>query len=587
MNPARRTASELPHFDRSFYASAVPMTRIGSGEIGGKASGLALIGDRVIDELEASQFAGLEIDIPKMVVLATGVFDAFVERNRLARAASEELPDERIAQVFLEADLPTEVVGDLWAVVEEVHVPLAVRSSSLLEDSLQRPFAGVYETKMVPNNQPSAETRFGKLVEAIKFVWASTFFSAARSYLRATKMTVGEEKMAVILQEVVGTRFGERYYPAVSGVARSHNFFPASGSKPRDGVVNLALGLGKTIVDGGTSWIYSPARPKALPPVGSPRELLQTTQLAFWAVNMAPPSTYDPLAETEYLVQCDLTSADYDGTLGEVASTYDAQADRLLPGIHAPGPRVLDFSPLLAHSRIPMNDLVKRVLKLGEEAVGAPVEVEFAMTLPRADSPRARFGILQLRPMMVAESEILLSEEELDSPDLLLASDRVMGNGKLETIRDIVYVRPDRFEARFTRQIASQLEPLNRSLLEENRPFLLIGFGRWGSSDPWLGIPVDWGQIAGARVIVEATLPSMNVELSQGAHFFHNIIAFEVFYLCVGHRRLAEGSWGSLDWDWLDGRRAVSETEFVRHIRLDRPLRVKVDGLGGRGAVWH
>jgi hypothetical protein len=520
-------------------------------------------------------------------VVTTDVFDAFMDRNDLRESALSDLRDERMAEVFLRAEYPTEVLGDLRALVEEVHTPLAVRSSSLLEDALFRPFAGVYETKMVPNNQPDADTRFRKLVEAIKFVYASTYFANAKSYIRATERTSADEKMAVIIQEVVGRRHDERFYPDVAGVGRSYNFFPARDTDPKEGVVNLALGLGKTIVDGGASWIYTPTRPKAPPPFGSTRDILRLTQLEFWAVNMGKPPAYDPVTETEYLVKAGLEAADYDGTLSGVASTYDARRDRLVPGTGCEGPRAVDFAPLLSYGDNGLNEVIRELLAIGERALGEAVEIEFAVILPGKGSAEARFGFLQLRPMLVSEEEVELPNDELGRDDLLLASDRVMGNGSIETIHDVVYVRPESFEARFTPKIAAELGGFNRSLLDDGRPYLLVGFGRWGSSDPWLGIPVEWGQIAGARVIVESTLPGMDVEPSQGAHFFHNLISFEVFYLCVRHQDIGSGASRSIRWDWLDRQPAVSETDLVRHIRIAKPLRIKVDGRCGQGAVWH
>jgi hypothetical protein len=577
----------VPSFDRRFFRSPEPVTRIGEGELGGKARGLVLIRDLLDSEYAASGFPGIEVYVPKMAVVATDVFDAFLARNSLRETALSELPDDRMAEAFLQASFPTEFLGDLRALVEEVHTPLAIRSSSLLEDALFRPFAGVYETKMVPNNQPDADTRFRKLIEATKFVYASTYFRNAKSYLRATDRTSGDEKMAVIIQEVVGDRCGDRFYPSVAGVGRSYNFFPSKGVDPEDGVVNLALGLGKTIVDGGTSWIYSPARPKAPPPFGSTREMLRQTQLDFWAVNMGEPPAYDPTAETEYLVKADLAAADYDGTLSGVASTYDPRRDRLVPGTGVEGPRVLDFAPLLSHSDLPLNEVIRELLSIGERALDEAVEIEFAISLPCRGATGARFGFLQLRPMLVSAEEVEVGDGELARPDLLLASDRVMGNGAVETVLDIVYVKPESFESRLTQQIAKELDGINRLLLDEARPYLLLGFGRWGSSDPWLGIPVSWGQIAGARVIVESTLPGMDVEPSQGAHFFHNLISFRVCYLCVRHDSAGGTAGSSIDWSWLDGQPSASETDHVRHVRLDKPLRIKVDGRSGRGAIWH
>jgi hypothetical protein len=386
--------------------------------------------------------------------------------------------------------------------------------------------------------------------------------------------------MAVIIQEVVGSRFNERFYPTLSGVARSYNFYPVGRAKPQEGVVDLALGLGKTIVDGGLVWSYSPVYPRVGPPVGSAGEMLKLSQTEFWAINMGRPPEYDPIKETEYLVKCSLADAEYDGSLKMVASTYQPQNDRIVTGIGADGPRVLNFAPILSAGIIPLNDLVKDLLEICREAVGSPVEMEFAMSIgTRGDLP-ARFGFLQVRPMVVSTEEISITEEELEGSNVLAASDRALGNGSIDDLHDIVFVDPETFNAKDTPRIATELAKLNRRLLDDGCPYLLIGFGRWGSSDPWLGMPVEWGQISGARAIIEATLPNMNVELSQGSHFFHNITSFQILYFSVrfdGRHKV--------DWDWLKQQDVVGRTDHVCHVRVDRPLRVKVDGRSSRGVI--
>ncbi|MDY7107717.1 MAG: PEP/pyruvate-binding domain-containing protein [Planctomycetota bacterium] len=574
---------EIPPFDRTFFESGEAFTRIGGGSIGGKAHGLVFIRDILEGDLEPGAFPSVRVNIPTLTVVGADVFEAFMQRNGLEEIAFSDAPDERIAHAFQRADLPTEVLGDLKALIDQVHSPLAVRSSSRLEDALFRPFAGVYATKMTPNNQPDPALRFRRLVEAIKFVYASTFFKAARSYIRSTDEDPRQERMAVIIQEVVGARHGDRYYPDVSGVCRSYNFYPLGRTRPEDGVVDLALGLGKTIVDGGVTWCYSPARPQAPPPFGSVKELMKNTQTKFWAVNMGRPREVDPTAEEEYLVQADLAAAEYDGTLPHVASTYDAASDRLVLGTAGRGPRAINFAPLLELKRYPLNDIIRRMLSACERALDGPVEIEFALTFPHpGGADTARVGFLQVRPMVVSEERVEITEQELRRPDLVTASRRVMGNGVNRSVCDVVYVKPESFDASLTPRIAAQLEQFNTPLLAEGRPYLLIGFGRWGSSDPWLGIPAKWGQICGARVIIEATLPNMIVELSQGSHFFHNISSFQVSYFSVDHQRGP-----GIDWAWLDARPRVAETDLVRHVRLEEPLLVKVDGRTGRGAVWQ
>ncbi len=582
MTDLKAVVVDLPSFDRHFWNGAFHFTRIGTGALGGKASGLAFAKDLLARMIDASAFPDIDVNIPTMAVIATDCFDEFIARNRLGELRVEELPDDHIAHAFQQADLPVERLGDLRALIEQVKTPLAIRSSSLLEDALNRPFAGVYGTKMIPNNQFDPDTRFRRLVEAIKFVYASTYFREARDYIKTTGRDPSEEKMAVIIQEVVGRRHGDRFYPDLSGVARSYNFYPTGPALPEEGVASLALGLGKTIVDGGVAWTFSPAYPKKPPPFGSVRELLRGTQTEFWAVNMGNPPAYDPVSETEYLVTADLKEAEADDVLRFLASTFDPARDRVVPGLGARGPRILDFAPLLVLEQVPINQLIQALLKAAEDELGANVEIEFAVTIQESrDQPtRVRLGFLQVRPMVVSEQIVNVSAEDLSDPRAIIASDTVMGNGIAEDIQDIVFVRPEHFSPMQTQVIAQQLELINRQLSDQHKPFLLIGFGRWGSSHPSLGIPVVWSQISGARAIVEATLPEMNVELSQGSHFFHNLSSFRTCYFMVRH----DGDF-AIDWDWLNRQPIVQETELVRHVRTAGALTVCVDGRSRRGVV--
>lgn len=561
--------NDLPPFDRHLFDPSRRLSRLGGGELGGKAHGLRLAAEILSHRAGDLKGLGFEFDVPALVALGTDLFDTFIERNGLQ---PEDSSDEAIKRAFQHASVPAELAGDLTALATEARVPLAVRSSSLLEDALGQPFAGVYGTKMIPGNQIQASARLRSLLDAVKFVWASTFFEAARAYRRSTH---GEEKMAVLVQEVVGRAYGERFYPDISGVARSLDFYPQGRSRPEDGIVHLALGLGKTIVDGDLTWSFSPARPAIGPPFGSVRDKMDTTQTRFWAVHTGPPPAYDPMAETEYLVRPGLAEAESDGTLRYAASTYDPASDRLVPGTGRLGPRVLDFAPLLVHGEIPLAAAIRVLLDLCQESLGSPVEIEFALSLPPG-GPR-RFGFLQVRPLAVGNEKINVSEEDLAAPTAVVASRTALGNGRL-ALSDVVYVDPDAFEAVRTREIAEEIAALNRRLLGEGRPYLLIGFGRWGSSDPWLGIPVRWDQISGARAIVEAALPGMSPEPSQGSHFFHNLSSFGVCYLTVPMGR-------DVDWDWLRRQPEHGRSAHVRHVRLAAPLEIAVDGRTGRGVI--
>ncbi len=569
----------FPEFDRRFFESREDFSVIGSGSLGGKALGLARVKQMLDREWHPGEHPPFEAGIPRLTVLATDAFDRFLDENRLWGLVRSRPPDARIAHAFQAASLPAGVVGDLRGLIERVHQPLAVRSSSLLEDALGRPFAGVYGTKMIPNNQLDAESRFHRLTEAIKFVYASTFFAGARDYLAATGGGA-EERMAVVIQEVVGMRHGDRFYPDLSGVARSWNYYAAGAARPEEGAASLALGLGKTIVDGGVVWGYSPAHPRVNPPAGSVRDLVRETQSLFWAVNMGKPPAYDPVAETEYLLHCELPEAEQDGVLRYLASTYDPDSDRLSIGTGARGARVVTFAPLLQLEELPLNDAIRALLELAKRSLGAHVEIEFAVTIRPGPEPAARIGFLQARPLFVSSEEVEVDPAALAGPDVLVASESVLGNGVLADLADVVYVRPDRFDPRHSVRIAAELETVNHDLVEAGRRYVLLGFGRWGSSEPWLGIPVRWAQISGARAIVEASLPQASADPSQGSHFFHNVTSVGVCYFTVRHTGAHR-----IDWDWLDAQPCVEETEFVRHVRLASPLRVEVDGRSGRGVI--
>lgn len=570
--------SEVPRFDRDFFASGVFLTRIGDGELGGKGKGLLRAHDHLVGPVAAGRFGPYEVRIPRTIVLATGVFDSFVVRNGLDTLAREEAPDPVVARAFLDAALPTEILGDLRALVGGLRVPLAVRSSSLLEDSLARPFAGVYETKMTPNDQADPDERFRRFVEAVKLVYASTYFQAARIYARAVGRSAADEKMAVVIQEIVGSRRGARFYPMISGVGRSYDFYASGSGKPEDGAMSLALGLGRTIVDGGACWTYSPARPKAPSPYGSVQDLLRQSQNRFWAVRMGKPPVYDPLDAAEYLVAADLGEAELDGVLDDLASTYDSASDRLVPGTGRPGPRVLDFAPILRLGTAPFNTALRELLAVCREAEGADVEIEVAADWARPSEPPV-LGLVQMRPMAAAAAGASFRVEELVGDDVLLGSRRVVGHG-LEMLSDVVYVRPESFDPAATRQIAAEIGEANARLVAEGRPYLLIGFGRWGTSDPWGGIPVRWEQVGGARSIVEVSLPSFQALPSQGSHFFHNVTSLQVLYFGLD---LEEAS--RLRWDRLRSAVEVARSDFVRQVRISPPLRVEVDGRNRIGRI--
>jgi hypothetical protein len=433
---------------------------------------------------------------------------------------------------------------------------------------------------MVPNNEPSSDARFRTLAEAVKLVYASTFFSVARNYMKATHHTTTDEKMAVVIQEAVGSQFGSRFYPNVSGVLRSYNFYPTGYATPEDGIAELALGLGRTIVDDGVSWPFSPTYPAIDPPFNSVGDQLKHTQTSFWAINMGKVARHDPTDETEFLQKASISDAEYDGSLKFSASTYVAQDDRVVSGIGVRGPRLIDFAPILKERLLPLPELLVTVKKLCEDLLGTMVEIEFALRLDHRGRGPAQFGFLQVRPMVVSHETVDLPAGDLAGEEVIMASEQALGNGVLDDIEDVVFVDPCRFDPMKTRQMAAEIEAVNRALIEARRPYVLVGFGRWGTTDPSAGIPADFSQMSGAKVIVECSLPELRTSMSQGSHFFHNVTSFKIFYFSVPVE-----SEHHVRWDRIAAAPVVSRSDFVVHARFEKPLKILVDGRSRKGVI--
>lgn len=553
---------------------------IGSGETGGKAHSL-ITAEEIVNEIkQQGKYSDVTVDIPKFTVLKTDIFDSFMEMNGLYEIALSDSEDSRIAYEFQKADLPFETLKDLRELISGSVKPLAVRSSSLLEDAKYEPFAGIYSTKMLPNNQLDIDTRCRKLYEAVKLVYASVFFKAPKNYFKATKHNIRDEKMAVLIQEVIGRKHGDRFYPDISGVARSYNFYPMGRSKPEDGVVDLAVGLGKAIVDGGLCWTYSPEDPSQSPPFGSVNDILKNTQTEFWHIILSEPEEYDPINETEFMRLSNITAADEDSTLGMSASTV-TDSGRITPGTGSDGPRIVNFAPLLNLELLPLNEVIKDFLKVCENKFNTPVEIEFAMTVSgEGYNAEGRFGLLQVRPMVVSDEKVEITETDMADTDNIVSTEYALGNGISEEITEILFVKPDRFDPKNTKIIASEIGKFNSMLIEMKKKYVLMGFGRWGSSDHWLGIPVDWGQISNVHTIIESGLPNMNVELSQGSHFFHNMTSFGVNYLSVPCYYERE-----INWEKLNKMKIVKESANVAWVRPSKPVSIKVDGRTGKGII--
>jgi len=570
----------LTEFSANTFDPASSFARTGGGSVGGKARGLAFLNKLVSMYNVRTRFEGLEIDVPPAVVIGTAVFDQFLEANGLREwLASGHHSDEEIMRRFIAAEhFPRETLARLTEFLELCPEPLAVRSSSLLEDTQFHPFAGIYQTYMIPN---AGDARLADLLTAIKRVFASTFHRAASEYIQVTSLRIEDEKMAVIVQKMVGAPHGSRFYPEISGVARSYNFYPAGPQKPEDGIASVALGLGKTIVEGGATVRFCPRFPDHLQQFFSARDALRNTQNTFYALELDGERREMTSVEDERIVSFSLGDAEQDGTLDWLASTYSAENDALYDGVSRPGPRVISFASILRHRLIPLADALQYLCEMGTWGLGTPVEIEFAVDLSAPRGSPKKLGLLQMRPLVLSREMDELNVDDIPAGELLCQSSQVLGHGAIRDLRDVVVVDMETFDRSRSHDAAREVAKINERLVREGRDYLLIGPGRWGSLDPLLGIPVKWDQICGARTIVEASFRDLNVDPSQGSHFFQNLTAFQVGYFAVNPRVRSS----FVDWEWLAAQTAMSDTHLVRHIRLDAGVTVKMNGRQRRGVI--
>ncbi|MGD8441403.1 MAG: PEP/pyruvate-binding domain-containing protein, partial [Holophagae bacterium] len=546
---------------------------------GSTAAGLDRLRHDLLDRFGLGDGEELVVEVPASVVVAADVFSAFMDRNQLTPEGFVGLTDRQIARIFAGGELPHGLMARLSEVTDAVTGPLAVRPSSVLEQEIERSIGGVYVAKMIPNHSPVAERRARQLADAVRLVWASTFFTDAVNWRRGAGTAADAEQMAVVIQPAVGERHGSRFYPTVSAVARSYNHYPTPGDRPEDGVVNLALGFGKIMSEAHT-WTYSPGRPTAPPPFKSVGDLLKYSQTTFWALDLGDPVMPHPTREEEYLVRLGLADAEQDGTLALLASTYDPESDRLRAGIEGAGPRALTFAPLLGSTAVPFRSTVDRVLEVAAAEISEEVEIEIAATFDPVSGTPMRIALVQLKTIPGRIDESALEVDDLTGDDVFVASETCLGNGVRDDLVDVVYLKPTAFDRHQTRTIAAELDAVNRGLLEEERAAIFIGFGRWGTTDDRYGVPVRWGQISSADVIVEVTIPEAPLNLSQGTHFFHHVLSQRVLYLSVEH----DGAF-DVELDWLDDLEAVWEGRYVRHVRLDTPVEVNVDGANRLGLI--
>ncbi|QUT20229.1 Pyruvate phosphate dikinase, AMP/ATP-binding domain [Parabacteroides distasonis] len=553
--------------------------RIGDGSLGGKGRGLAFIGAMVkrYPKLESDNFA---VNIPKTVVICTDIFDEFMETNELYPVALGDADDETILRYFLRASLPSRLIEDLMAFFDVVKSPIAVRSSSLLEDSHYQPFAGIYSTYMVPKIEEKYDM-LRTVSDAIKAVYASVFYKDSKAYMTATSNLIDQEKMAIVLQEVVGSRYNDHFYPTMSGVARSLNFYPIGNEKAEDGIANIALGLGKYIVDGGQTLRFSPRHPHSILQMSTMDFALRETQTRFYALDLKNMAETFSVDDAFNLVKLGLKDADAEGSLKYIVSTYDPYDQIIRDGYYPGGRKILSFVNILQHDVFPLADTLDQILRIGQQEMGRPVEIEFAVNMDPSDHTRATFYLLQIRPI-VDNKEIM--DEDLSlvkNEETILSSTCVLGHGIVGDVQDIIYVKTGAFNSSNNQLIAYEIEKMNRSFTDQEKGYVLVGPGRWGSSDSWLGIPVKWPHISNARVIVECGLENYRVDPSQGTHFFQNLTSFGVGYFTVNPFK---GD-GWFDEAFLNAQPAVEETEYLRHVHFDAPITIKMDGKKSLGVV--
>ena len=566
-------------FRRDRFDRYSNFARIGEGSLGGKGRGLAFIDNIVKHHPELNQFDNATVMIPKTVVLCTDLFEEFMDHNNLYQLALSDADDDVILDAFRRATLPASLEGDILTFIEATSSPIAVRSSSLLEDSHYQPFAGIYNTYMVPLLD-NRHRMLHMLCDAIKGVYASVFFKDSKAYMQATRNVIDQEKMAVILQEVVGRQYGDRYYPSISGVGRSLNYYPIGDELAEEGIVSLALGLGKYIVDGGQTLRICPHHPGKVLQMSDTEMALRETQTRFYALDLKNMGENFSVDDAFNLLKLSVREADKDGSLQYLASTYNPTDQVIYPGVYPEGRKIISFVGVLEHDVVPLPHLLREVLHLGQEAMHRPVEIEFAVEVDAA-TRSCVFYLLQIRPMVDVKSDVHIDLSEIRTENILLQSDNALGHGQMDDIADVVYVKTDGYNAGNNPLIAEEISRINAKFLDKGEHYVLVGPGRWGSSDSWLGIPVKWPNISAARIIVEAGLTNYRVDPSQGTHFFQNLTSFGVGYFTINDFN-GDGIYNRA---LLDALPAVEETVHVRHVRFPKPLTIKLDGKKKLGYV--
>ncbi len=572
----------IRYFDIDTYDPTISAIRIGGGSIGGKARGLAFLIAHKRRFDFSQKYPEIIVDVPQFAVIATDIYDRFLDINKLSIKALEAENNEEIDELFRKAVFPGNFTNQLYSYLGHHSGPLAVRSSSLLEDSLFQPFAGIYSTYMLPNCAPKLDNRVFQLLEAIKLVYASGFHREADAYLKSTDNRPEDEKMAVVIQHLSGKKHDDYYYPTISGVLQTINYYPQGTMKREEGIATMALGLGRTVVNGEKALKFSPKRPNILPQFYDEHSTLQNSQNHFYALDTTQCKLPLENGENSNLVQLDLKTAEQHGSLDQIASVYSFQDRRFRESLFESGPRIITFSNILKWKSLPLADILVDLMEFGKLGMGCEVEMEFTVNLPENANDSAKLSILQIRPMVTFERPHMVDITRAEKNDELFHSEICLGNGDNIEIHDLVYVDIDKFDILNSLQVAQEIRDMNREFSPE-KSYMLVGPGRWGTADPMLGIPVSWNFISNARSIVEVGLPALYVEPSFGSHFFQNITSLGISYFTIPPRRLNE----CMNLDWFNNQKPTAETTYLKHFHFEQPFIIQVDGVRGEGHIWR
>jgi hypothetical protein len=571
----------ITEFDSQRFDPDADFIKIGKGSLGGKARGLAFMSTRLKNSPKfMDKFKDVNISVPKTLVVSTEGFDSFISENNLEEVATGDFDDEKVVRLFKAAHVPEWLTHSLELYLNHARYPLAVRSSSLLEDAQFQPFAGIYKTYMIPNNHADLSERVKQLILAIKLVYASTYCQSARAYVKSTFHRTEDEKMGVIIQQLTGKIYGDYFYPAISGIAQSYNYYPISHMKPEDGLAHVALGLGKIVVEGGVALRFSPKYPQFLPQFSTVDDILQNSQRFFYALKMVGFPNDLAANEGATLEKLDIDKTIDDAPVRHLCSTYSAQDNRIRDGIQTSGYPVCTFASILKYRSLPLPEILTEILTIGRQGMGCPVEIEFAVNMPFEADQKPSLELLQIRPMAVNQYNLEVAIGDEDISKAFCYSTMALGNGQFQEIKDIIFINPDTFDAARTIEIATEIGNVNKEMILRKRKYLLIGPGRWGSADRWLGIPVRWTDISEVGAIVETTIEGLKADPSQGSHFFHNITSLGISYL-----NTSEGGKDFIDWKWLLSLPPKNETRHLKHVILKKPLTIKADGKNSRAVI--